>query len=86
MRNRYGTEYFFTQLDENIYQIMGDLDYWRFGGKEGQDKIDTSDLGMVDPSGGPYLEVGMKLPSVNKPIRRIFVDDRRICFEVDNGN
>ena len=61
MRNRYGDVYDFVQEGEDTYRITGDLKYWRFGGKEGQDMIDMSDLGMADPSGGPYIELGMQL-------------------------
>ena len=59
MKNRYGDEYWFDQLQPNLFTIKGDLKYWRFGGKEGQQEIDMNDLGMCDPSGGPYLAVGM---------------------------
>jgi hypothetical protein len=61
MRNRYGDEYTFESVDENTYTIKGDLKYWRFGGREGQEQMDLSDLGFVDPSGGPFIEVGMKI-------------------------
>lgn len=61
MKNRYGDEYDIIQLGEDTFTITGDLKYWRFGGKEGQQEIDMSDLGFVDPSGGPFISVGMKL-------------------------
>jgi hypothetical protein len=61
MRNRYGDVYDFVRESENTYRIAGDLKYWRFGGKEGQEGIDMNDLGMVDPSGGPFVELGMEL-------------------------
>lgn len=61
MKNRYGDEYRFEQIDEDTYKLSGELKYWRFGGKEGQDNIDLADLGMADPSGGPFIELGMKL-------------------------
>lgn len=61
MKNRYGDEYEFVQVDDNTFTINGDLKYWRFGGKEGQEQLDMKDLGMVDPSGGPYLAIGMKI-------------------------
>jgi hypothetical protein len=61
MRNRYGDEYTFEVVNENTYTIKGDLKYWRFGGREGQEQMDLSDLGFVDPSGGPFIEVGMKI-------------------------
>lgn len=59
MRNRYGDVYDFVRTGDNEYKIAGDLKHWRFGGKEGQQQIDMNDLGMCDPSGGPYLAVGM---------------------------
>lgn len=58
MKNRYGNEYQFEQLDEDTYTITGDLKYWRFGGKEGQEEWDWDDIGFVDPSGGPFISVG----------------------------
>ena len=72
MKNRYGDEYEFVMISEDVYTITGDLKYWRFGGKEGQHGIDMSDLGMVDPSGGPYLAVGMSLGG--RTIKRITVE------------
>lgn len=61
MRNRYGDVYDFKKIGDNEYTITGDLKYWRFGGKEGQQDIDMTDLGFVDPSGGPFISVGMKI-------------------------
>lgn len=86
-RNRYGDEYDFVKVNENTYEIVGELKYWRYGGKEGQETMDFSDLGMVDPSGGPYIEVGM--PLGGKEIKRIYVEGQdldepnRILFEVE---
>ena len=61
MKNRYGDEYWFDQLQPNLYTIKGDLKYWRFGGREGQQHMDMNDLGFVDPSGGPFIAVGMNI-------------------------
>lgn len=72
MKNRYGNEYRFEKINENTYTILGDLDYWRFGGIEGQDEIDMNNLGFVDPSGGPFIELGMKIE--NRKIVRISAD------------
>jgi hypothetical protein len=58
MKNRYGDEYRFEQVNDNTYTILGDLKYWRFGGREGQNEMDMTDLGFVDPSGGPFIAVG----------------------------
>ena len=80
MRNRYGDEYNFEKLSENTYTIVGKLEYWRFGGKEGQEQIDLNDLGFVDPSGGPFLAVGMKIDG--REITRIRAEDEKIFFEV----
>jgi len=61
MRNRYGNEYQFEQVNDNTYTIKGDLSYWRFGGRKGQEKMDFTDLGFVDPSGGPFIAVGASI-------------------------
>jgi hypothetical protein len=61
MKNRYGDEYTFVRLKENEYAIRGELKFWRFGGREGQEGVDMSNLGFVDPSGGPFIQVGMNI-------------------------
>jgi hypothetical protein len=58
MRNRYGNEYEFVKLDENTYTIKGELKYWRYGGREGQNGWDWNNVGFVDPSGGPFIALG----------------------------
>jgi hypothetical protein len=85
MRNRYGDEYTFESVDENTYTIKGDLKYWRFGGREGQEQMDLSDLGFVDPSGGPFIEVGMKIEGreiVNISAADDLDSEPKILFEV----
>jgi len=72
-KNRYGDEYTWVVLEDNRYQfrMTGDsLKYGRAGGKEGQDQLDWNDLGMFDPSGGPYVAVGMEIDG--KPIVRLY--------------
>ena len=64
-KNRYGDEYWFESMTEGKYLFVmeGDSMRWcRFGGREMQEGIDYNDLGMFDPSGGPYIEIGTKLP------------------------
>lgn len=74
MKNRYGDEYSFQKLSENTYTIVGDLKYWRYGGREGQQQMDMSDIGYVDPSGGPFISLGS------------FIDGRRVVrIRVENG-
>ena len=64
MRNRYGVEYSYVKYDDNLYRFnMAEehMKYMRYGGKEFQEGIDHNDLGMFDPSGGPYVAVGSKI-------------------------
>ena len=86
MRNRYGDEYNFEKVDDNTYTIVGDLKYWRFGGREGQREMDMTDLGFVDPSGGPFISVGAAIEG--RTIHRIRADGDLdgmpvIMFEVE---
>jgi hypothetical protein len=81
MRNRYGDEYTFEKIGENTYTIKGGLDHWRFGGKEGQQGIDDSDLGFVDPSGGPFISMGYMIEG--RAVKRISLAGDEILFEVE---
>lgn len=69
MKNRYGDEYWFDQVQPRLYTIKGELKYWRFGGKEGQERIDDNDLGFVDPSGGPFIGIGYMIEG--RKVKRI---------------
>lgn len=79
-KNRYGDEYWFERRGKDVLQIMGDLKYWRYGGKEGTEGVDTDDLGFVDPSGGPYIAVGMQIEG--HEVKKIWANDGGIFFEV----
>jgi hypothetical protein len=86
MKNRYGNEYSFEKINDNTYTIVGELSNWRFGGREGQSGMDFTDLGFVDPSGGPFIQIGMVIES--RKIRRIRADGDlngmpNILFEVE---
>jgi hypothetical protein len=81
MRNRYGDEYSFQRVDENTYTIVGDLKYWRFGGREGQSEMDMTDLGFVDPSGGPFISTGYMIEG--RAVARIRSVGDEIFFEVE---
>lgn len=64
MKNRYGVEYSFVKYDDNLYRFnMSEegMKYMRCGGKEYEEGIDYNDLGMFDPSGGPYVALGSKI-------------------------
>jgi hypothetical protein len=81
MKNRYGDEYNFEKIDDNTYTIVGDLKYWRFGGQEGQEGIDESNLGFVDPSGGPFISMGFLIEG--RPVKRIMLVNEKILFVVE---
>ena len=82
MRNRDGVVYHFEKVNDNTYTIVGDLTYWRYGGREDQKQMDFMDLGFVDPSGGPFISVGGEIEG--RRIVRISEVDRRILFEVES--
>ena len=71
-KNRYGDVYWYQPVTGG-YTVEGDLAYWRFGGKEGQKGLNYEDLGFVDPSGGPFIQVGMEING--KTIKRIAAVD-----------
>ena len=79
--NRYGNEYWFAEAGEKILSVEGDLDYWRFGGKEGIDGINENDLGFADPSGGPFLTAGYNTGM--GIVKRVFMVDAKIMLEVE---
>ena len=81
MKNRYGDEYHFEQLDHNTYTIVGALSHWRYGGREGQEQMDFTDLGFVDPAGGPFIGLGYIIQ--DRPVRHISVQDNMIIFTVE---
>jgi hypothetical protein len=81
MKNRYGDVYGFRKLTDNTYTIEGDLKHWRFGGREGQQQMDMSDLGYVDPSGGPFISIDY--PIDGRLVKRIGLVEGKIVFEVE---
>lgn len=54
--NRYGDKFTFEKNDKGNIQWSGDFEYVRYGFNN-----DPKDLTMVDPSGGPYIALGMDL-------------------------
>jgi hypothetical protein len=81
MRNRYGVEYHFEKINDNTYTIVGKLDYWRYGGQEGQETLDYNDLGFVDPSGGPFISKGY--PIEGRKVIHISMVGEQLHFEVE---
>ena len=86
MKNRYNDEYRFEQVRDKVYKIVGDLNHWRYGGKEGTSGVDTDDLGFADPSGGPFMEVGGVVFLTNtekKTIKKIWANEGGVFLEVE---
>ena len=81
MRNRYGDEYSFEAVDANTYKLVGDLKYWRYGGKEGQESVDMNDLGFADPSGGPFISYGYGIEG--RKVNRISVVGEDLLLGVE---
>jgi hypothetical protein len=81
MRNRHGDFYSFEKIDNHTYTIVGELTHWRYGGRDGQERMDFSDLGFVDPSGGPFVSVGDTIEG--RTIVRIMADPEGILFKVE---
>ena len=81
MKNRYGNEYSFVKTGINEYCIVGDLGYWRFGGREGVEGIDMKNLGFVDPSGGPFISHGYEIEG--REVTNIASNSEGIFFTVE---
>ena len=81
-KNRYGDKYEFVGTDSpSRFLLEGELTHCRMGGKEGAEGIDQLDLGMIDPSGGPYIDLGTLID--NKKITKISVYSEVIMLETD---
>ena len=84
MKNRYGSEYNFVKVSDNKYRFdmaEDDMKYMRMGGKEGQEKIDMNDIGMFDPPGGPYVDIGSIVEG--KKVKSIASSDGSLFVEVE---
>lgn len=79
MYNRYGEEYSFEPIRENVFRFVGNTKFCRFGGKE--NSIDNNELGFFDPSGGPFISEGYKIGQFS--VKRIFIEGSDVCFEVE---
>ena len=86
MKNRHGVEYHYEKVSDNKFKFVmaeEDMQYMRFGGREGQDRPDLIDLGFFDPSGGPFVGIGSKIE--NGTVTRIMSTDDGILVEIDCG-
>jgi hypothetical protein len=82
--NRYSDQYKWVSENETTYrfEMTGDsMKYCRYGGREGVEGVDTLDLGMFDPSGGPFVALGMEIDG--KPIKRLYATENGFGAEVE---
>lgn len=54
--NRYGDKFTFEKNENGNIQWSGNFEYVRYGFED-----NPKDVTMVDPSGGPYITLGMDL-------------------------
>lgn len=57
-KNRYNDEYWFEEVEPNLFKVQGELNYWRFGGDFNEDKTGFKTITMADASGGPCFYLG----------------------------
>ena len=82
--NRYNDKYKWVEENETTYrfEMAGDsMEYCRFGGREGVDGIDVNDLGMFDPSGGPFVALGMDIDG--RKIKKLYSTENGFGAEVE---
>jgi hypothetical protein len=83
MRNRYGDVYHFEPINEDTFVIRGNLDHCRFGGQENQSEIDFTNLGFVDPNGGPFIGLGFMIEG--RRVQRISLVGEEIHLQVSKA-
>jgi hypothetical protein len=90
--NRDGGEYIFDRVSEHVFEMVATNDkmnwcmsYCRFGGKAHEEHLDFSDLGFIDPAGGPFISPGF--PILDKKVKKISIEqingNERVLFEVE---
>jgi hypothetical protein len=80
--NRYGDEIIFKEINENQIEMIGG-EYYRTGYNE--DGI----IDFVDPSGGPFIQLGTELgryfnDNQSRIVKSIIVEDKKIYIEITN--
>lgn len=83
-RNRYNDVYYYEPVNEKTYKFVmeGDSMKWcRYGGLENTHGVDYNNLGMFDPSGGPYVALGDVLP-IGK-VKHLRSTDDGVIIEVE---
>ena len=87
IKNRYGDSWCWEKQDENTYKFImtgTSMEFCRYGGVEGVEGLDSQNLGMFDPSGGPYISLGQMREG--REIVRLRSTDGSFYAEVANEN
>ena len=79
--NRYGDNIIFEQKDNEIHMSGFNMEWLRIG------YDNEKNITMVDPSGGPYLSVGMNLglyfnDKRSSIIENIKIEENKIIFKI----
>lgn len=78
IRGRYGNSAYVYELQPDVYRLFFQENFYRVGYQE-----DGNSINFVDPSGGPFIEVGLELKELNNklPMKKIveivYADDPR---------
>lgn len=83
--NRYGDTIVFSEINENEIHMSGFNMEWMRCGRNGDN---TSNIIMIDPSGGPYLVIGSNLKRYfeddkDRFIKLITIDIDKIIFKIN---
>ena len=78
--NRYGDNIIFEQIDNEIHMSGFNMEWLRIG------YDNEKNITMVDPSGGPYLSIGMNLglyfnDKRSSIIENIKIEENKIIFK-----
>ena len=79
--NRYGDNIIFEQIDNEIHMSGFNMEWLRIG------YDNEKNITMVDPSGGPYLSVGMNLglyfnDKRSSIIENIKIEENKVIFKI----
>lgn len=82
LRSRYNEVHKLIRIgDENshLYQFKPSDDYYRVGYNDDS----FNNYQFVDPSGGPFISVGMELPEVGKKVKAISRNEEGLTVEFE---
>lgn len=82
LRSRYNEVHKLVRIgDENshLYQFKPSNDYYRVGYNDGS----FDNYQFIDPSGGPFISIGMELPEAGKKVKAISRNKNGITIEFE---